>query len=138
MKLATTSHYRLLITAVIVTLTAACNKTPPAEQATSAQPPQAVAPEGRKAALAGLSLVEAKITRNSEGKLVVQGQVKNTSSKTIDHAEAEFKLFDKNGVAIGSVTPAVDKLQAGFSWNFETAIEQKDAVSATLVGFTGS
>ena len=139
MKLATTSHYRLLITAVIVTLTAACNKTPPAEQATSAQqPPQAAAPEGRKAALAGLSLVEAKITRNSEGKLVVQGQVKNTSSKTIDHAEAEFKLFDKNGVAIGSVTPAVDKLQAGFSWNFETAIEQKDAVSATLVGFTGS
>jgi len=36
------------------------------------------------------------------------------------------------------VTPAVDTLQAGFSWNFETAIEQKDAVSATLVGFTGS
>ena len=138
MKLATTSHYRLLITAVIVTLTAACNKTPPTEQATSAQPPQAAAPDGRKAALAGLSLVEAKITRNSEGKLVVQGQVKNTSSKTIDHAEAEFKLFDKNGVAIGSVTPAVDTLQAGFSWNFETAIEQKDAVSATLVGFTGS
>ena len=137
MKLATTSHYRLLITAVIVTLTAACNKSAP-EQATSAQPPQAAAPEGRKAAVAGLSLVEAKITRNSEGKLVVQGQVKNTSSKTIDHAEAEFKLFDKNGVALGSVTPAVDKLQAGFSWNFETAIEQKDAVSATLVGFTGS
>lgn len=140
MKLATTSQYRFLITAVLVTLTAACNQTPPPEQAAAkseAQAPPATPPEGSKAALSGLSLVDAKIARNSAGALVVQGRVNNASKQAIGHAEAELRLFDKNGEAIGTVTPTVNNLQAGFAWNFETAIEQQNAVSAKLVGFTG-
>ncbi|MEF8712868.1 MAG: FxLYD domain-containing protein [Accumulibacter sp.] len=140
MKLATASQCRLLITAVIViTLTAACNQTPPEQPAAKgeAHAPPAATPEGNKVALSGLSLVDAKIARNSAGTLVVQGRVNNASKQAIGHAEAELRLLDKNGVAIGTVTPAVNNLQAGFAWNFETAIEQQNAVSAELVGFTG-
>lgn len=139
MKLATASQYRFLITAVIVTLTASCNQTPPEQAAakSEAQAPPVATPEGSKAALSGLSLVDAKIARNSAGTLVVQGRVNNASKQAIGHAAAELRLFDKNGEAIGTVTPTVNNLQAGFAWNFETEIEQQNAVSAKLVGFIG-
>ncbi|MEF8699490.1 MAG: FxLYD domain-containing protein [Candidatus Accumulibacter sp. UW26] len=137
MTIATTSPHRLLTLAALVTLTVACNNPTPAGAPAAGNPVTAPAASEAKPPLTGLSLVEVKVTRNPAGKLVVQGRVDNASDKDIGHAEAELRLFDKDGVEVGSVAPAVNNLKAGFSWSFESEIAQKNAVRATLAGFTG-
>ncbi len=137
MMTATTSPRRLLTLAALVTLTVACNNPSPAGAPAAGNSVAVPAAGEAKLPLAGLTLVELKVTRNPAGKLVAQGRVDNASGKDIGHAEAELRLFDKDGVEVGAVAPAVNNLKAGYSWSFESEIAQKNAVSARLAGFTG-
>ena len=84
----------------------------------------------------GLSLLDFTITKNQAGKSVLKGNVSNSTTRKLDHAAVEFKLFDKTGNEVGTAAASVDNLGARFSWSFEIEIQPQDAVSATLVGFT--
>jgi len=84
----------------------------------------------------GLSLLDFTITKNQAGKSVLKGNVSNATTRKLDHATVEFKLFDKTGNEVGTAMASVDNLGARFSWSFEVEIQPQDAASAKLIGFT--
>lgn len=125
----------LLMATALSVLISGCGKQ-------SAPPPAAPASTAPAAAQAtpvnaeGLSLLDFTITKNQAGKSVLKGNVSNSTTRKLDHATVEFKLFDKVGNEVGTAMASVDNLGARFSWSFEVEIQPQDAASAKLVGFT--
>ena len=83
-----------------------------------------------------LSLSDFKVDKNAAGNLVVKGLVSNTSPEKISHAEASFKLFDKDGKETGETIATVDNLEVRFSWAFEATISNESTTYAKFSGFT--
>lgn len=124
----------LLLATTLIVLISGCGKqngTPPPAPASSTPPAQATPTNAQ-----GLSLLDITITKNQAGKSVLKGNVSNSTTRKLDHATAEFKLFDKTGNEVGTAMASVDNLGAGFSWSFEVEIQPQDAAAAKLVGFT--
>ena len=128
----------LLMATALSVLSSGCgqqNAPPPAAPASTAPVPAPVAQE-TPANAEGLKLLDFTIGKNKAGKSVLKGNVSNSTTRKLDHATVEFKLFDKTGNEVGTTMASVDNLGVGFSWSFEVEIQPQDAASAKLVGFT--
>ena len=124
----------ILMAAALSVLSSGCGKQnaqAPAKPASTTPAAQATPVNAE-----GLSLLDFTITKNQAGKSVLKGNVSNTTTRKLDRATVEFKLFDKTGNEVGTAMASVDNLGARFSWSFEVEIQPQDAASAKLVGFT--
>lgn len=124
----------LLMATALGVLSSGCDRQSVPAPAAPANTPPAAQPAPVTAE--GLSLLDFTIGKNQAGKSVLRGNVGNSTPRMLDHATAEFKLFDKTGNEVGTATASVDNLGAGFSWSFEVEIQPQEAVSAKLAGFT--
>ncbi|MBK7425457.1 MAG: hypothetical protein IPJ48_21535 [Propionivibrio sp.] len=135
MKTVTATFPTLLMATALSVLSSGCGKQsapPPAAPASTAPAAAQATPSNAE----GLSLLDFTITKNQAGKSVLKGNVSNSTTRKLDHATVEFKLFDKAGNEVGTAMASVDNLGARFSWSFEVEIQPQDAASAKLVGFT--
>lgn len=135
MKPVTAIFPTLLIATALSGLIGGCGKQndpPPPAPASSAPAAAQATPTNAE----GLSLLDLKITKNQAGKSVLNVNVSNSTTRKLDHATAEFKLFDNTGNEVGTAMASVDNLGPGFSWSFEVEIQPQDAAAAKLVGFT--
>lgn len=121
----------LLMAAAISALSSGCGK-----QSDQAPANTKTAEQAAQTNAEGLSLLDFTITKNQAGKSVLKGNVSNSTTRKLDHATVEFKLFDKTDNEVGTAMASVDNLGARFSWSFEVEIQPQDAASAKLVGFT--
>lgn len=121
----------LLMATVLSVLISGCG-----QQSTPAPANTKTAEQVAQTNAEGLSLLDFTITKNQAGKSVLKGNVSNSTTRKLDHATVEFKLFDKTGNEVGTSMASVDNLGARFSWSFEVEIQPQDAASAKLVGFT--
>lgn len=134
MKTVTATFPTLLMATALIVLISGCGKqsAPPPAAPASTAPAAQVTPINTE----GLTLLDFTITKNQAGKSVLKGNVSNSTTRKLDHATVEFKLFDKTDNEVGTATASVDNLGARFSWSFEVEIQPQDAASAKLVGFT--
>ena len=131
MKTVTATFPTLLMATALIVLISGCGKQ-------SAPAPASTAPAAQVTPIntEGLTLLDFTITKNQAGKSVLKGNVSNSTTRKLDHATVEFKLFNKTDNEVGTAMASVDNLGARFSWSFEVEIQPQDAASAKLVGFT--
>jgi hypothetical protein len=132
-------QFNILFSVALPILVAGCNKN--ASTAISASPP-VLSPQTIEQELVttknaeGLSLLNYKFTKNSAGDVVIKGHVNNVSNRKTNLAIVKFKLLDKKGNEVGTVTTSVNNLEANFSWLFEVPVTFQDAAAAELVSIT--
>jgi hypothetical protein len=129
----------ILFSVALTILVAGCNKN--TSTALSASPP-VLSPQTIEQELVttknaeGLSLLNYKFTKNSVGEVVIKGHINNVSNRITNLAIVKFKLLDKKGNEVGTVTTSVNNLEANFSWLFEVPVTFEDAAAAELVSIT--
>jgi hypothetical protein len=137
MKQGLTSLSPYLLAAGMLLLAGACTRDdtppPPADVPAKAIPPAASPPP---VSTDGLKLLDLRIVKAATGKLVLKGNVSNSSATKITLATATFALLDKKGREIGTAVATVDNLEANFAWTFEVPILQEGVASAKFAGFT--
>lgn len=121
----------ILIVITLALLSGACGKAgaPGAETKVAKAAPEAVLKDG------GLTLIDFKLTKNTAGKPVVQGNVSNAATQKIARAAIEFKLFDAKDKEVGTAIASVDNLEAKFSWVFEVEVLPAGVTTAKFASF---
>jgi hypothetical protein len=76
---------------------------------------------------ANLSIIKTNIERNSDGKAVIKGEIKNLDDKVIDLVVITFNLYNADGNQIGNAYASIDYLSPKTTWKFITdPIERPD------------
>lgn len=86
---------------------------------------------------ADLELVSFDWGRTEYGSRVIEGTVKNNSSKELSYVQITFALLDSDDAQVGSALDNVNNLAAGTTWKFKASVLEDSATTARVASLTG-